>query len=404
MVQFLYRSGCGCECSYMELSLCSKCHLSSCQECQGYEIIGKYCPQCEKDTSKKDAVYCHRNCFQCPRCNMSLKIISNKEESEAAPNKRSYSFKCQGCDWSYCTSKVEKVKSLTKYVMELESLTEYHKRFQSLLEFYQTKNSVSKLMAKQAAIDFQSLDRKGPDTWWKRIANGESLWKIMDEESPIQSETLMDDVDTFPRLCKLRPKYNYSCPYCKRSLTKLDPKADVLKWLKTSPAYNGIPRISVIFHPMLKQKYQQKFLLDDSTVLLHMENTRQEHNMTVKVNAEESLLVPDYEVKITSSNLKQSGSHKDHVKQLQGILRSMPTCLLDTSPDVDKLMRVENTRRLGQLNKAVTQPVEYLQIIDEGDGWVVIPLKIINRKCQYELNFLVHFDDWDMGITGTLYL
>ena len=394
MAQFRYRSGCGLESNFLDLNLCTKCHLISCQQCQDFEVVGKYCSQCGRDASKNDAVYCHKNCFQCPCCAMSLQIISNKDENNT--DHRSYSFKCQGCNWSYCTPVVPKIKSLTKYIIELEYSTDTHRRFESLRQFYHTRNTLNSLSLKPESLKFDALDPSNLNSWWKRLANGEPLWKLINEENAIPFDELkQENKHWLPSLCKLRPKYNYFCPYCKRCMTRMDPTPDTVKWVKTPPIYSGIPRISVISSYQCTQLYKE--FDHDNNLMLLIENTRQDSNATLKINAEESLLVPNHELSIFAA-IKTNQKRKDNLEQLQDVLHSLPTHMLNTSPDSDKLLRVENTRRLGLLNKRLSS--DNLRIIDEGTGWIVIPLMIINRKPRYEIDIFVHFEDWDLSMSA----
>ncbi|CDO93280.1 unnamed protein product [Kluyveromyces dobzhanskii CBS 2104] len=324
---------------------------------------------------------------------MSLQITSNKEAKVI--NSRSYSFKCQGCDWSFNTPTVAKIKSLTKYIVDLESSTVSHGRFESLRQFYHVRNTLNSLSSKQAPLKFDSLDATNLNSWWKRAASGEPLWKLLNEENANPLGSLNHHEEQLPSLTKLTPKYNYFCPYCKSCMTRMDATPNVVKWVKTSPAYTGIPHLSVVPTAQYEQNYEE--FDSDNTLMLLIENSRQHKTVTVKINSEESLMVPHHELEILSS-ASPGERPKDRTQQLQAILRSSPTYTLNASPDSDKLLRVENTRRLGALIK---KPMpENLRIVDQGDGWMIIPLKVINRKPRYEIDVMVRFEDWNLSMSA----
>ena len=303
---------------------------------------------------------------------MFLAVTSKKQDAGAMS--RSYAFKCQGCDWQYCTPVTPKIKSLTKYIMELECKSDYNSRFDALREFYQVKTNLDKIKSNPRLIRLDKIDMKGNSTWWRRLANGESVWNLIDEES--ESTVSADSEYEFPRFCKLRAKFKYSCPYCKRTLSREDSNSS--RWLKLSPAVAQLPCITVLSSGYVKNG--EDVLERENVMALLIQNPRIEHGLSLKINSEESLLISAHQLKIPAVSIEKA-NRSDYKKDLMNVLRLMPSYQLESSSRVDKLMREEHTRRLGDLNRRNNQ--DETGLIDSGESWIVVPVTKINSKSRY---------------------
>ncbi|AAS51069.1 ACL159Wp [Eremothecium gossypii ATCC 10895] len=387
---------------WSDLNSCKECHSISCFRCQEFEPVLKYCPKCLEEPGKIDQIFCNRNCFQCPRCNISLVISSEKVTEDS----KSYVFTCTGCKWSFTTPPTGKIKSLTKYVLELYNSK--NSRAYELMTHLHNKKQLLQWEGRAFKFDeiVNALEGNAPRSFVQRLAAGEKLHHLINEElaQPLQQD--MEHV-LYPKRTHLKCRYRYMCPKCHHTLSMPDQTPASSKLHKESFAMNVLPHIRIETEARALGVDTQ----DPTALAIIVMNPIPMRAVDFVLSASDTLFLPVRKFTIPSvapddSQLDRSQGKDVNLQILEHYVKFIPTCMLGND---HKLNRAERTRRLGNrfqfqgsASPTPPNPVDYdieeeARPLDQGDAWCILPLKLL-RDGLHLLNVLVTIGDWQVNL------
>ncbi|AET39556.1 uncharacterized protein Ecym_4519 [Eremothecium cymbalariae DBVPG len=386
---------------WSDLNICRECYSLSCFRCQGFEPVVKYCPKCLEEPGKMDQIFCNRNCFQCPRCDISLVISSEKMDSD----KKCYLFNCTGCKWTFTTPPTGKIKSLTKYILELYSSK--NARAYELITHLHNKKQLLQWEGKAFKFDeiVSALEGNAPRSIVQRLAVGEKLHQLISEQIPLPLKDDSNEV-LYPKRLHLKCKYRYTCPQCNHTLSVPDDSPSSSRLHKESFAMNILPRIRIEKLAVALGMDHQ----DPSAFAIVVINPNPSRSIECTLTASDTLFMPirKFNIPAVSVNdykiIKNSG--KDiNLQILEQYAKFTPTYMLGND---HKINRAERTRRLGSrfpFQNSTTNSINLLdydidedaKAIDKGDGWCILPLKLLN-KGNHLLNLLVNIEGFEVRL------
>ncbi|AMD22040.1 HGL300Wp [Eremothecium sinecaudum] len=395
-----YKCSCQNRVTWSDLNCCTQCHSLSCFSCQDFRPVLKYCPKCLEEPAKTDQIFCNRNCFQCPRCSISLVISSEKVGEEM----KQYTFNCTGCKWNFVTPPTGRIKSLTKYILELYN--SQHARAYEIMTHLLNKKHLLQLEGKSFNFTQSEPSPEGysSKSITQRLIVGEKLHNLINEQIPLPFE---EDKKTelYPKRTHLKCRYIYSCPNCHNTMSVPDQRPGSSRLMKDSFAMNILPHIRI--------ESASKVLgttTDDDTLAIVFVNATPSKPVEFSLTASESLFLPIRGF-ILPSVSNDTNSHtntegKDvNLQILEDYIKYVPTYLLGKD---NKLSQAERTRRMGSMfsfrnnNGIKIQQLapgddEDVQPLDQGDAWCALPLKV-TKKGTHQLNLLTKIDDWEVNL------
>lgn len=230
------------------LYFCDYCETLRCPRCVQEEVISRYCPNClfevTSQTAKADENTCSRNCFQCPSCYSSTKVVSRKRSNQdEAPT---YELSCNHCGWGSSDHGMifDRQPSLTSQVSELEKARTT--RFRELKKYYH-EQAVSELTTDDVTL---------------RKKTASSVGKILDKKkknkNPLKIETqeldesedydITNTTNQLPIRRRLRSKRLKRCIGCRQILVKPESKPTSTGFRIRQLAMNHLPSFTITQH------------------------------------------------------------------------------------------------------------------------------------------------------------
>lgn len=385
-----------CNCSTDKLNIsslnfCSKCHSLSCVNCQLFEPVVKYCPQCLNVPLHNNQLTCHKNCFECPRCNLPLQIKMLELDSRSSK----YILQCAGCDWSYTSPQVTRTESLINCIQsERETKDTVLERYRALEEHLNVKGLFIKCESSPHLTDALSNASIAQRKYVLQRLATKKLYELISEELPAKYETIKHSTE-LPLPSRLRCKYQYSCPKCRSCLLRPDANPRSSKIVTSSFAVDFLPNIRVL---PLQQVLPTE--CDTNKLALVVLGPHIQGSMEIKISGSSGLYIPITEITVSYSKIviEEEGRSISHRMEL--FATTIPTYQLKADT---RLSRKERTRRLGKSssqlyslgnNKSSNSLIENSKIIDQGNGWCIIPLILLKDEPKHILQFKLAFSSY----------
>ncbi|KAA8898436.1 hypothetical protein TRICI_006565 [Trichomonascus ciferrii] len=222
------------------LYFCDYCQSLRCPRCIQEEIICRYCPNClfevTSQTAKAEENACSRNCFDCPLCKASMRVISRERQNEDdAPT---YELICNHCEWKSGDQNMVFTRhpSLVTQVAELEAPTKT--RFKELQK-YNHQNAVEQLTKENTSTFTKIIDKK------KRT---KMPLEIQTQELDSDNDEDDNTKKLIPVRRRLRTKRAKRCMGCRQMLVRPESKPTSIGFKVRQLAMNHLPSLAVTSH------------------------------------------------------------------------------------------------------------------------------------------------------------
>ncbi|SCU92578.1 LANO_0E01398g1_1 [Lachancea nothofagi CBS 11611] len=373
---------CGCSRepkSIHDLSICAKCHRVSCNWCQKPELLIKYCPGCYSLSEFDDQIRCTKSCFECPRCQNQISIAGKKSKSNA----RQFLMKCHGCGWTYETADLGKTRSLTTYVETLRDTQDSKQtRFRELQQFYDTKRKLQKLDSSSESGRLETLDKRTSHNIVEKLDSAK-LFELINEEIPIPLDEMdLSEPLSLPQARGMHARYNYTCSSCHTWLSKRHPDPKSSRYLLESYAALQFPELKVV---PLSAIVPSKTDPEDIALVFSASNqARESTEVSLVGSATVHIPLRQFTLKISGPSLPI----QTPADELRHFATLIPTYQLTGNNSVLEHERARRSSK-GSSSFEVAPSCSSSGIVDQGNGWAIIPVRLLEPSNTHQIQITV---------------
>lgn len=308
----------------------------------------KFCSHCMQEM-RQEYHYCSKNCLECPVCGSTAKISvlssaassSSNVDSRAQTNK--YLIQCPSCEYRYKlplerrNSRLSVSKLLQNKINESNSELN---QFSDLEKYYicTSREEIKFIRKREVSLLRDNYTR----------SQSTNLIKELEQEIHSDPSTLMFDPNlSHPKFTPLQTKTSKRCKSCREIITKPESDPSSVRFYKLSNAFDHLPVVQLYRNGKTR-----------NLMLLFKSNHEKEISVNIS-SLDKGLFFP-----VSKFNIKP----KSPIKSLKGYLKGLS--LIEIESGSTKTARIETMNR---------RPLNYgssNEIIDEGEGFVVIPIKI----------------------------
>ncbi|KAH3680494.1 hypothetical protein WICMUC_000282 [Wickerhamomyces mucosus] len=380
------------------LNFCSECNQIKCRRCIEQEIVSKFCGQCMQEM-KMEYTSCSRNCVNCPICESLLKISVEKQNEEEQKKLLCYNFKCNQCQWEYRLNHEGKSRISLNKIIKLQTQQNDldFKFFADLSKFYisQKKNNQQfnnhndyndeyKLYYKEYTL--QNLDQniKFEEFLESKIVKPLDLNKDKDQLQ-IRINSTHENSKLLPIANKLSTKYSKRCKSCRSTIMKPDSVINSTKFYRLGNAIDYLPTVKF-------------FERDNNQQMLLFKNPLNK-SIDIKLSFEKSNEIS------TLSNFTIPGKNLED-KSIKSLVKQLSTVELTSNTRTSRI-ELMNRKPLNSINnnheKNGLDQDQDLSILELGNGFILIPLKINNHEAK-RFSFFISMKakDFEFGYWSVL--
>ncbi|CEP62574.1 uncharacterized protein LALA0_S05e08658g [Lachancea lanzarotensis] len=363
------------------LNVCRACQHISCHQCQKPELAVKFCPGCYSTVDSGSLTQCIKNCLECPKCQNQLVATT---DGRRLSDKKELILSCHGCGWTYQTDELKNARSqgLALYFDSLRQKSDPQlARFRDLRAFYNTKRKLEEFEARTNKGVLETLDEATSRELAAKLQTAK-LFELIDEEhavplpkrkfTPNDSER---NLSLLPLPRRLKAKYNYKCPKCDAYITKVFPDPKSSRFVQQSFATDLVPDVKAV--PLATVHSSADCTSKDVALVFRVPEQAAKVTkvlLTPPINA--YLPVCDFDLKLENGFVRAQ-TPEDDIKQFSA---RIPSYLLSQS---------RFSKNCLQTSRNTLQA----DVVDEGDGWAIIPLHLEDDSESYQVQMDVSTND-----------